>query len=1377
MLSCWFLLLVISLLTVTEAVIVDDRFYDELSVVLRYDGRDNPQEGDPIDANVETMVITIAIFPDLFIEDIGFIFSSTQGEVIAQKPAGFLTVKERVYTTTVNVNIGEVYNLTVLDKFGDGLKKPGFYAVYYGYVGGKEEILRQDGFVGKSSTTLFSAQRPSTAAPSSSPQPSMSPFPTHSPTACLPENDDAWKIVNTTLARTVRPQFKTSDAIYGFDLCVKHTSYVDCTNEQGQDCQWQFLGDSMKKGVCRIDPISACIGNGNCKCDTTDFRGGPATMGQGLMFHAPISVTARDIGPYKVTFRETYTPPSPQSQNTKHPQDIDFFISKVDFTARTLSYDVPLGYTPIPLATDVTIAMKLHYLYWDMPMAGVIWTGVGHSIRIDADDGGNGSITINGYMYAFPVPLKKWTCTSIAITKTQVYVGRTIISRNLIAEVSPKLETQITLGPFSGELFDVRIYQGPLSWNEVRLLGARCTAPDDPAALEYRRDIENPYYMYGCRPDFLRLPVDEGGRAPTTGEQTYGSGPFATLWLKPNQNPFKPSEYVDVSEGEFDPEHYFQQAKVQAYLWEVFLFHTDMIAFNQEPYRRFESANHVPRWSAKYWNNPCRYIHNFNNGWQFPIYESSFPKWTANENGNKAAVFDLGALYRTRADWASMAFVAHEMYHGMQGHIGDVYLSSVSRWLLESTAEFGASITFPGARKIIAPLAMAPSFPLGFTEKRDSTRSSHFMNQRVSINKWVRGGHVYAGWILWWFLSQHAGLPHAVGHMYSNWYQKRTYTAGEIFYLREVVENANLDFGDVWATCIAHMRTWDFPSGERYKVMEQEDFDSYFTNPDIVPPLSRNITMEGRKTTVEIDPKFGTRGQMVKGPSGLRPGPNGWNCLTIRGVADGNYVTIQLKWDDGLGFDSGIRPAFLPNLHADCDRDPRFYNSVVVVHNEKTGKRRYWKLKGKAPPRLGIAVGNEGSVTIHILMVPTPPADYVSGQSKANDGSDVMVQPIPIYSYNYSVLITTNNQLNADVVRPEAKMAFGIMQFDKATPGWWPMKCTCLEPPDVKGSRCMNPIFFSDTGSEPPSVSQLTPKPSISPATFLDVSNAPSSSPLQILSNTPSDVVLNAPSRNPATSPSAVPITNGTSPPTTIGQPVTNAPSLPPTFVICFSGASTVHVKGRGSVSIRNLTLGEQVMVGEGAFHTVYSFGHRNELTAGLYLQIYSDKASHPLEISPDHMVFVSGGRAVPASSIQVGDQLETGIIDTLSTVYAIETVLREGAYAPFTITGTVIVDGIKASSYVSFQDSPVLEFGGFSTTLSYHWMAHAFLLPHRLYCEYVSSCRQESYDGEGMSTWISLPHLAVQWLLTQHILVRVLVLIPTVPLLFVFSLFDWFLS
>jgi hypothetical protein len=73
-------------------------------------------------------------------------------------------------------------------------------------------------------------------------------------------------------------------------------------------------------------------------------------------------------------------------------------------------------------------------------------------------------ININGRDYNLPRKLKIWTCTQIAISADTLFVAGVPISRVIGQETSPSSNSQsLRLGPFSGEMFDVRIDSGKSS--------------------------------------------------------------------------------------------------------------------------------------------------------------------------------------------------------------------------------------------------------------------------------------------------------------------------------------------------------------------------------------------------------------------------------------------------------------------------------------------------------------------------------------------------------------------------------------------------------------------------------------------------------------------------------------------------------------------------------------------------------------------------------------------------------------------------------------------------------------------------------------------------------------------------------------------------
>merc|ERR1712157_547796 len=98
------------------------------------------------------------------------------------------------------------------------------------------------------------------------------------------------------------------------------------------------------------------------------------------------------------------------------------------------------------------------------------------------------------------------------------------------------------------------------------------------------------------------------------------------------------------------------------------------------------------------------------------------------------------------------------------------------------------------------------------------------------------------------------------------------------------------------------------------------------------------------------------------------------------------------------------------------------------------------------------------------------------------------------------------------------------------------------------------------------------------------------------------------------------------------------------------------------------------------------------------------------------HMVWeVTQNRFVPASEIRVGHRLLSDDEVTTAVTSVRNGIRKKGMYAPFTPSGTIVVDQMVASSYVAIPNlKPLVQL---SSIYSYQWMAHVGEFPHRAYC------------------------------------------------------------
>jgi len=174
----------------------------------------------------------------------------------------------------------------------------------------------------------------------------------------------------------------------------------------------------------------------------------------------------------------------------------------------------------------------------------------------------------------------------------------------------------------------------------------------------------------------------------------------------------------------------------------------------------------------------------------------------------------------------------------------------------------------------------------------------------------------------------------------------------------------------------------------------------------------------------------------------------------------------------------------------------------------------------------------------------------------------------------------------------------------------------------------------------------------------------------------------------------------------------------------CFSSTNTVEVQRRGFITMDSLQVGDYVRAGKHRFSRVYGFIHLDrDVEAVEYLQIHADGLTSPLEISPDHMIFINNA-PVRASQVKVGDMLGE------SKVNEIKSIKRRGMYTPVTESGDIVVSGVLASSYAAVLSH---------TPANQHFGAHAFFSVRRLVCAFdFEICENETYTN-GYPDWLPM--------------------------------------
>ncbi|CAB9506477.1 Multicopper oxidase mco [Seminavis robusta] len=243
------------------------------------------------------------------------------------------------------------------------------------------------------------------------------------------------------------------------------------------------------------------------------------------------------------------------------------------------------------------------------------------------------------------------------------------------------------------------------------------------------------------------------------------------------------------------------------------------------------------------------------------------------------------------------------------------------------------------------------------------------------------------------------------------------------------------------------------------------------------------------------------------------------------------------------------------------------------------------------------------------------------------------------------------------------------------------------------------------------------------------------------------------PTPAPSLAPSAAPDTN----PTPTAAPVVLAPTNePPTDPSCFSSQTTVEVLGKGNLRMTSLSLGDKVYIGnhggKARYEAVYSFGHYQQSDATDFLRIHTNSTvpTDPIELTPEHLIYIDGcNDPVRADAVQVGTLLLHQSVDNPPQRVAVTRIDRRrryGSFLPMTQGGTIVVNGITVSAYVSIhEDAPNIvkhKLNVLSEQRLFHW----WLAPYRFFCTYVSpQLCQNDYNSDGVVYWLAIGRFIAQ--------------------------------
>ncbi|XP_024535844.1 warthog protein 4 [Selaginella moellendorffii] len=193
----------------------------------------------------------------------------------------------------------------------------------------------------------------------------------------------------------------------------------------------------------------------------------------------------------------------------------------------------------------------------------------------------------------------------------------------------------------------------------------------------------------------------------------------------------------------------------------------------------------------------------------------------------------------------------------------------------------------------------------------------------------------------------------------------------------------------------------------------------------------------------------------------------------------------------------------------------------------------------------------------------------------------------------------------------------------------------------------------------------------------------------------------------PATPPPATPPPGTRPPPGTPPPPATPPPGTPPPPATpatpgCFPGDATVQMYNGEIKFVRELNVGDKVAVGKNIYSDVYAFGHKDADAMSKFFQVHS--ASNMLELTAGHFVPVAvNGKLVykRAEDLKVGDSLWES-----SQIIEIQKVEKVGLYNPLTLSGSIMVNNVLASTHSEWFLDSIFDAVGATEYLPYAYQA-----------------------------------------------------------------------
>lgn len=131
----------------------------------------------------------------------------------------------------------------------------------------------------------------------------------------------------------------------------------------------------------------------------------------------------------------------------------------------------------------------------------------------------------------------------------------------------------------------------------------------------------------------------------------------------------------------------------------------------------------------------------------------------------------------------------------------------------------------------------------------------------------------------------------------------------------------------------------------------------------------------------------------------------------------------------------------------------------------------------------------------------------------------------------------------------------------------------------------------------------------------------------------------------------------------------------------CFPADALVFSKSRGTISISNLNVGENIQVRNESYSNVFGFTHDDPDAISDFIRL-STKDGNTIELSDGHFIYVNEFDNIKAARfVSIGDYLLTasGIRSQVTSKMYVK---KKGLFNPQTMHGNIVVNNISVTTF-----------------------------------------------------------------------------------------------